>query len=212
MKAFAVVAGIVFWTLVIGVAVLMFLPGGDNGEPVAVIDVDAVPPSAPAGQGSNVDLPPGFSVTGPAVAPVTAPQPAPAAPALAPPGQGTTMMPVAPGQPNAPPPPGPSGAAVAPGQPSAPPPPPGPSGALETPETQGSAAGAAAAGAAVAALTAGIDGTPQEPFSAEPVSALVEDSPYGPLPAAVTGDLWRFTPVNRTMRKPRAARHGSPCW
>lgn len=166
MKAFAVAAGIVFWTLVIGVAVLMFFPGGDGGEPVAVVDVDAAPPAPPASTGaaSGVDLPPGFSVTGPAVAPVTAPPPAPPAPGLAPPGQGTTMMPVAPGQ-------------ITP-----PPPPPGPSGALETPEKHGSTGGIENAPQVAAALAPGIDQTDQDPMKTAPIPALVEESPYGPLP------------------------------
>src|SRR5688572_28528170 len=108
MKALAVAAGIVFWTLVLGVAVLMFFPGGEKGEPVAVLQVDAAPPApaAPSRGAAAVDPPPGFSVTGPSMVPSAPPRLA--APALAPPGQGTTMMPVAP---NAPPPlpPGPGG-------------------------------------------------------------------------------------------------------
>jgi polysaccharide deacetylase 2 family uncharacterized protein YibQ len=86
MKALAIGAGIVFWTLVLGVAVLVFFPGGNAGEPVAVLQIDTAPPAAPPkppATTDNVQLPPGFGVTGP----VTAPAP----PTLAPPG--TTMMP-----------------------------------------------------------------------------------------------------------------------
>jgi uncharacterized protein len=158
MKALAVAAGIVFWTLVLGVAVLMFFPAGDEGEPVAVLQVDGAPPApaaAPAAGPVGVDLPPGFSVTGPSMAP-NAQQPRPAAPTLAPPGQGTTMMPVTP---NAPP-----------------PAPPGPSGSLETPE------GGSGVKVATAELTAGVDQTGSVPLAPVPVPALIEESPYGPLP------------------------------
>jgi polysaccharide deacetylase 2 family uncharacterized protein YibQ len=158
MKALAVAAGIVFWTLVLGVAVLMFFPAGEEGEPVAVLQVDGAPPApaaAPAGGPVGVDLPPGFSVTGPSMAP-NAQQPRPAAPTLAPPGQGTTMMPVTP---NAPP-----------------PAPPGPGGSLEPPEGGNGTKGAAAE------LRAGIDQTGSVPLAPVPVPALIEESPYGPLP------------------------------
>ena len=37
MKALAVAAGIVFWTLVLGTAFLAFFPGSDAGEPVAIL-------------------------------------------------------------------------------------------------------------------------------------------------------------------------------
>jgi polysaccharide deacetylase 2 family uncharacterized protein YibQ len=153
MKALAVAAGIVFWTLVLGVAVLMFFPAGEGGEPVAVLQVESAPPApaAPAPTTGNMDLPPGFSVTGPSMAPGQQP----AAPSLAPPGQGTTIMPSTPS-----------------GMP-APPPPPGPNGALETPEGEKIAA---------ADLPAGIDRTGQDQMVEVPVPALVEDSPYGPLP------------------------------
>lgn len=163
MKALAVAAGIVFWTLVLGVAVLMFFPAGEEGEPVAVLQVDGAPPApaAPARGPVGVDLPPGFSVTGPSMD--NAPPPRPAAPVLAPPGQGTTMMPVTP---NAPP-----------------PAPPGPSGALETPERHGAAPGGdSSTKMAAAELTAGIDQTGSVPLAPVPVPALIEESPYGPLP------------------------------
>jgi uncharacterized protein len=152
MRALAIAAGIVFWTLVLGVAVLVFFPGGNAGEPVAVVQIESAPPAAPSKpQGGNLDLPPGFGVTGPVTAP-TAPTP----PALTPPG--TTMMP-------------------APGVP-------GPGGSLEQPERHGEAEGAQPAAQKVAAvdLAAGIDTTGSVPLSAVPVSALVEDSQYGPLP------------------------------
>lgn len=167
MKALAVAAGIVFWTLVIGVAILMFFPGGGDGDPIAVLQVETAPQSAPARPPSGVDLPPGFSVTGPNVAPGAPPSVRPVAPTLAPPGQGTTMMPVTPGQMNLPP----------------PPPPPGPSGALDTPEKHAAAPEEDGGKNAVTAeLKAGIDQTDQVPLGTTPLPALVEESPYGPLP------------------------------
>ncbi len=74
MKALAVATGIVFWTLVIGIAVLAFFPGSDAGDPVAILQIEpaAAPspaaPEAPASEApaeqsqDNVDLPPGFAV------------------------------------------------------------------------------------------------------------------------------------------------------
>jgi len=165
MKALAVASGIVFWTLVVGAVILMFFPGGNAGEPVAVLQVDSAPSaSAPPAAAGGVALPPGFSVTGPAMAPAA---PRPQAPMLAPPGQGTTLMPTAP-------------ATL----------PPGPGGALETPGRQGALTPgegetnlAAAAGAAAGAgLAAGIDQTGGAALEAVPVAALVEKSDYGPLP------------------------------
>ena len=102
MKALAVATGIVFWTLVLGTAWLVFFPGSDGGEPVAVLQIEPanVPASpetpegtepfdggtvpmggseAPAQEG-DVDLPPGFAVTGPADSPAPGAQEAPEAP------------------------------------------------------------------------------------------------------------------------------------
>jgi len=163
MKALAVAAGIVFWTLVLGVAVLVFFPGGNAGEPVATLEVEPAPPAAPSaaqpGAASGVDLPPGFAVTGPA----TAAPPPPPPPALAPPG--TTMMP--------PPAVGPDA------QPAIP----GPGGALEQgPDRHGAATQAGELEVDVAELTAGIDETGSVPLPAVPEPALVEESKYGPLP------------------------------
>src|SRR5688572_31747050 len=92
MKALAVATGILFWTLVLGTAWLVFFPGSDSGEPVAVLQVEpAAQPSAPPaseddqfggaeapGEDGNVDLPPGFAVTGPPDPPAAeSPAPAP---------------------------------------------------------------------------------------------------------------------------------------
>src|SRR5262245_17035855 len=50
MKALAVATGIVFWTLVLGIAWLRFFPGGESGGPVAVLQIE--PTTAPgAGEG-----------------------------------------------------------------------------------------------------------------------------------------------------------------
>jgi hypothetical protein len=114
MKALAVAAGIVFWTLVLGTAWLAFFPGSDSGGPVAILQIQpatapgadmpaaapegAPPPEAsgspapsepPPGQ-AGMELPPGFGVgpSGPPQAPIVeAPGP----------GQGPTLMPLAPG-------------------------------------------------------------------------------------------------------------------
>ena len=104
MKALAVAAGIMFWTLVLGTAFLAFFPGSDAGEPVAILQIEpatapgdgAAPQAAPetslppASTDDGMDLPPGFAV----------PQGAtPEAPIVEPPGLGQTspMAPVAPG-------------------------------------------------------------------------------------------------------------------
>ena len=52
MKALAVTAGIVFWTLVLGIAWLAFFPGSEAGEPVAILQIE--PATAPgAGRASE---------------------------------------------------------------------------------------------------------------------------------------------------------------
>jgi len=159
MKALAIAAGIVFWTLVLGVVALMFFPGGNAGGPVAILPVQSAPPVAPPKPPASTDsvtLPPGFGVTGP----LTAPQPGP--PTLTPPG--TTMMPA-------------PGLTQQPGVP-------GPGGSLEQPERHGEAEGAQPAGETVATadLKAGIDTTGAVALASVPVPALVEESEYGPLP------------------------------
>ena len=163
MKALAVASGIVFWTLVIGVTLLMFLSGP---EPAEVVQIDTAPPAAPAaGNAGAIGLPPGFSVTGPAMSPA-APRP-PGVPELAPPGQGTNMMPVVPGQ--VPLPPAPAA--------------PGPNGALESEsKTAASSVGQPRRQVALASLVPGIDKSANAPLPEAPLPALVEESPYGPLP------------------------------
>lgn len=174
MKALAIAAGIVFWTLVIGVAVLVFFPGGNAGEPVATLQIEPAPPSAappaqaPAAAPQELDLPPGFSVTGPRQ---------PQAPMLAPPGQGTNMVPGAPpGQPSVPPAPGPGGSLQQPGLDR--------SGEAPSADSEAIAEADAASTQQVAAadLTAGIDDTGDVPLAPVPASSLVEESKYGPLP------------------------------
>ena len=104
MKALAVAAGIMFWTLVLGTAFLAFFPGSDAGEPVAILQIEpatapgdgAAPQAAPetslppASTDDGMDLPPGFAVRQGAT---------PEAPIVEPPGLGQTspMAPVAPG-------------------------------------------------------------------------------------------------------------------
>jgi uncharacterized protein len=186
MKALAVATGLVFWTLVIGIAVLAFFPGSDVGEPVAVLQIQpatapdaAAPesdsateapappseaePAPPAEAKGQMDLPPGFGV----------PSQAPQAPIVeAPPGQ---MLPVVPPQPAAP-------------DDAAPP---------DDSGQQGAAP--AATGAQQAALEAPTAAPPPPPpptipdsetgsitLPQAPVAELVEESQYGPLPRVAT--------------------------
>lgn len=52
MKALAVAAGIVFWTLVLGIAWLAFFPGSESDGPVAVVQIEPI--TAPgAGEGAE---------------------------------------------------------------------------------------------------------------------------------------------------------------
>jgi polysaccharide deacetylase 2 family uncharacterized protein YibQ len=215
MKALAVATGIVFWTLVLGVAFLAFFPGGDAGEPVAILQIDpatapsdgAAPQNAPQpieserpAQTTNdgLNLPPGFGVP---------PGGAPQAPIAEPPGpaNGAPLIPVAPGSPSgqlAPP----DGAAPAdtdrqgaapPADPSEqqaalePPPPPSES-PLPVPETE----------------TGSINLPPV------PDQELVEESPYGPLPKIASDgrrpiDMYarpsRYASVAPTPTAPRVA-------
>ena len=186
MKALAVATGLVFWTLVIGIAVLAFFPGSDVGEPVAVLQIQpatapdaAAPesdsateapappseaePAPPAEAKGQMDLPPGFGV----------PSQAPQAPIVeAPPGQ---MLPVVPPQPAAP-------------DDAAPP---------DDSGQQGAAP--AATGAQQAALEAPTAAPPPPPpptipdsetgsitLPQAPVAELVEELQYGPLPRVAT--------------------------
>jgi polysaccharide deacetylase 2 family uncharacterized protein YibQ len=186
MKALAVATGLVFWTLVIGIAVLAFFPGGDVGDPVAVLQIQpaaapdaaapesdsateapappgAAEPAPPAEAKGQMDLPPGFGV----------PSQAPQAPIVeAPTGQ---MLPVVPPQPAAP-------------DDAAPPDDSGQQGAAPS-----------AAGTQQAALEAPAAAPPPPPpptipdsetgsitLPPAPVAELVEESQYGPLPRVAT--------------------------
>jgi polysaccharide deacetylase 2 family uncharacterized protein YibQ len=186
MKALAVATGLVFWTLVIGIAVLAFFPGSDVGDPVAVLQIQpttapdaaapesdsateapappgAAEPAPPAEAKGQMDLPPGFGV----------PSQAPQAPIVeAPPGQ---MLPVVPPQPAAP-------------DDAAPPDDSGQQGAAPS-----------AAGTQQAALEAPAAAPPPPPpptipdsetgsitLPPAPVAELVEESQYGPLPRVAT--------------------------
>ncbi len=169
MKALAVTASIVFWTLVLGALWLAFFPGPESGEPIAVVKVTPPPPAptppanqpapapGPAGptQG-GADLPPGFAVEG-----------------LSPPPQAPLFPPPNPGD----------GASTDP-----PPPAPG-DGASAVPP-------AGTPMATQAALTGSPPPLPVSPSQIEdaaletgsiplipvPVADLVEKSEYGPLP------------------------------
>jgi polysaccharide deacetylase 2 family uncharacterized protein YibQ len=186
MKALAVAAGIVFWTLVLGTAFLAFFPGSDAGEPVAILQIEPAtgdgtapaapetseaPPALPPAQTTDdgMDLPPGFAV---------GPGGAPQAPVVEPRGLGQTtpMAPMAPeGQVGEPPTPDDAappddidqqGAAppVSPGTQQAaletPPPPPPAVSPPPVPETE----------------------TGSITLPSVPLDELVEESQYGPLP------------------------------
>lgn len=92
MKALAVAAGIVFWTLVLGITWLALFSGADPEEPVAVLQIEPAPevppPEAAKPPSDGMVFPPGFAITGPA-----APQETPAAPPMLPPGATLTPAP-----------------------------------------------------------------------------------------------------------------------
>ena len=227
MKALAVAAGIVFWTLVLGTAWLAFFPGSDSGEPVVILQIQpatapgaisaAAPEGAPSPEASEsptpsqpqppaqaapdgMELPPGFGVgpSGPPQAPIVeAPGP----------GQGPTLLPLAPG--------GQLDTPAAP--PSAPddaaPPDADQQGsvpaathemqqtALETPARQ---AGVPAPPAAPETETGSIVLPPV------PVAELVEESQYGPLPKVATDGRRPVEVYARPSRYAAAAAAGAP--
>jgi polysaccharide deacetylase 2 family uncharacterized protein YibQ len=190
MKALAVAAGIVFWTLVLGIAWLAFFAGGDSGEPVAILQIEpATTPSesaapdtppvtapessepqsdTPQASTDGVDLPPGFGM----------PAETPQEPMVEPPGvgqQGSPVMPMGPG-----------------GQAETPPQAPDDAAPPEGTDQQGAAPNASGMQqAAVEGPTAAVPPPPpSEPepetgaiaLEPAPVAELVEESQYGPLP------------------------------
>jgi uncharacterized protein len=191
MKALAVAAGIVFWTLVLGTAFLAFFPGSDAGEPVAILQIEPAtapgdgassqpapetseaPPTSPSDQSTDdgMDMPPGFGVP---------PGGGPQAPMVETPGLGhaSPMAPVAPGGPG--------------GEPAAPPAAPDNAAPPDDMDQQG-AAPPAGQGMQQAALdTAPPPETSPLPvpdtetgsitLPEVPLQELVEESQYGPLP------------------------------
>ena len=217
MKALAVATGIVFWTLVIGIAVLAFFPGSDAGEPVAILQIEpstapgAAAPEAPAppeaaaetpapaeppaaeAKGNNMDLPPGFAV----------PSETPQAPIV----EGPPGLPVAPqGQSEAPPAP-----AEAPDD-SAPP--------DDNPHQQGAATPAPGMQQAAVEAPAAAPPPPPPPtipgsetgsitLAEVPVAELVEESQYGPLPK-VAADGRRSVDVYARPSRYVVAKAGDP--
>lgn len=223
MKALVVAAGIVFWTLVLGVAWLAFFPGGDTGEPVAILQIEpgpdtgegtpssegaaetpnsgTAPATVPAAgdSGENMAMPPGF-----AVAPGAAPQ----APVIQPPAPGQVM---------------PQGDLGAPATPEVP-----DSGATDgrqgaaesseqTASTAPSGEAASPAGGQLAAV-APPPPPPVEPLAVEPgagplppvpVAELVEESQYGPLPK-IASDGRRAIDVYARPSKYAAKNPGDP--
>jgi polysaccharide deacetylase 2 family uncharacterized protein YibQ len=220
MKALAVAAGIVFWTLVLGTAWLAFFPGSDASEPVAILQIepatapgDAMPAGAPEGamppeasEGSappqpsppaqaakdGMELPPGFAV---------GPSGAPQAPLVEPPGpgQGTTLLPLVPGgQLNAAPPSAPDDAAQPEDldqQGAAPP---------ATPDAQQAALETPAAPPVPESETGSVT------LPSVPVAELVEESQYGPLPKVAADGRRPVEVYARPSRYAAAAAAGGP--
>jgi hypothetical protein len=187
MKALAVAAGIVFWTLVLGTAFLAFFPGSDAGEPVAILQIEpatapgdgAAPQAAPESPSPpaettdhGMDLPPGFGVP---------PGGSPEAPIVEPPGLGQTspMAPAAPG--------GQFGAPAAPPaapDDAAPPDDIDQQGAVPpaSPGMQQAAIETAPPPPEVSPLPVPETETGSITLPAVPLEELVEESQYGPLP------------------------------
>jgi polysaccharide deacetylase 2 family uncharacterized protein YibQ len=224
MKALVVAAGIVFWTLVLGVAWFAFFPGSDGGEPVAILQIEPGPtPDEGAGPAPDSGGAPDQGDQGAAAVPSeepadTAPQEAPAAS-----GDNVNMPPgfaVAPGSsPQAPmvQPPGPGQMMPAEPEGGAPD---GRQGAADTGEQTASTApsdqGAAPGNQQLAAVTP--PPPPLEtpavepgagPLTPVPVAELVEESQYGPLPK-VASDGRRPIDVYARPSKYAAKNAGDP--
>ena len=206
MKALVAAAGIVFWTLVLGIAWLAFFPGSDSGEPVAILQIEPGPAgdngAAPAedsaetpDQGAASVPSEGPADTAPAEAPAAsggnmdmppgfavAPGASPAAPMVQPPGPGQMMPSGQLGAPGATPEAPDAGASN------------GRQGAADATEqtastgapAQGAATPASSQIAAVAPPPPPVNLPAVEPGAGSlepvPVAELVEDSQYGPLP------------------------------
>jgi polysaccharide deacetylase 2 family uncharacterized protein YibQ len=232
MKALVVATGIVFWTLVLGVAFLAFFPGSDTGGPVAILQIEPGP-ATDEGAGPAEDS---AETPDQGAAAVPSEEPADTAPEEAPASSGDNV--------NMPP-----GFAVAPGaKPEAPmlqPPGPGqmvPSGQLGAPEAPPEAPGAEAPDGRQGATEAGEQTastapsgqdaggnqqvaavTPPPPPPLEtpavepgagplppvPVAELVEESQYGPLPK-VASDGRRAIDVYARPSKYAAKNAGDP--
>ena len=219
MKALAVASGIVFWTLVLGIAFFAFFPGSDP-EPVAILQIEPPPapgseaPDAAAGDPAqaepaggaapaapapgNFDLPPGFAVR-PSV---------PQAPLVTPDNQGT-MSPTAPG-----------GHGELPLAPAVPPDAPAAAAPPGSPDQQGAAP--ESTGTQQAALEAPPTAQPPPPpppmpeagtgpvtLPSVPVPELVEESQYGPLPK-VAADGRRAMDVYSRPSRYAVAGPGAP--
>ena len=169
-----------------------------EGAPAA--DAEPTTPAAPSGQTAkrNMDLPPGFAVTGPS-APAQAPVAEPG------PGQGTVLPLDTPAEPQA-----------APGE-AAP---------SETPDQQGAAPAAEETAAAASNVKTAALGTPGAGTAAKPapvgtdtetgspslapVPELVEESQYGPLPKVAADGRRPLDVYARPSRYASAAPTGGP--
>ncbi len=235
MKALVVATGIVFWTLVLGIAWLAFFPGTDAGEPVAILQIEpgggsdagappagdsADTPDADSGAAVEESQEPAAAEAPTAEAPAGEAAPA-ETPADMPPGFAVT----GPGtKPQAPLVPGelvPSGQLGAPAaSPDAAPPPDGRQGAADTAE-QTASTEPADQGSTPAQRQAAAVAPPPPPNIPEvepgagslppvPVAELVEESQYGPLPKVANDGRRPIDVYARPSRYASAAPAGTP--
>jgi polysaccharide deacetylase 2 family uncharacterized protein YibQ len=191
MKALVVAAGIVFWTLVLGVAWLAFFPGSDSSEPVAILQIEPGPAAdegaGPAEDSSEAPDQDQGAASVPSEEPAAAKAPAasggnmdmppgfgvapgvaPPAPMVQPPGPGQ-MLPATPGR---------QGAAEGNEQTAST----EPAGQDATSQTTGNQQIAAVTPPPPPPLEIPAVEPGPGPLPPVPVAELVEDSQYGPLP------------------------------
>ncbi len=227
MKALAVTAGIVFWTLVLGTAWLAFFPGSQSGEPIAILQIkpesalDAA--SAPA-EGPAEAAEPGAEPSQDEAAPDEAPAadtetatptaPAPQATKRSmdlPPGFAVTGPPAQPQAPVVEP--GPGQGSMLPLAPAAPPSAPDDAAPSQDPDQQGAAPPSEeTASTAANVKTAAIE-TPaagEALLAPGAVPELVEESQYGPLPKVAADGRRPLEVYARPSRYASAAGTGGP--
>lgn len=208
MKALAVTAGIVFWTLVLGVGWLALFPGTSE-EPVAILQIEPAPTAPPAGaeNAPAAAMPEGPAASGASSAAQPGHEGLPLPPGFAVP-QGAA--PVAPPPPQAP------DATLVPALP--------PAEAPVPPADGGPAGGQDQQGALPATgteQTAAVPPPPPPPPGPEsetaqitlppvPVPELVEESQYGPLPKVAADGRRPIEVYARPSRYAAAGKVGGP--